>query len=312
MLSLSLLFGCNLTAFAQREEKDQIELPNDESRFFAVTHEAPMPAIEPTTLQSTNSVNTRSITARQQWVIDTKRILENAYGQTIKAVEEDENVIRFVYQTKTYPLSNQLMDEDAIEVTPFQLLSTEYAKPESAMAVANSSPKINKYYAWSNGYVRVASKNAQTLSSAFGVSMLLVANTPSTLGAIVSTVVSFFNLVIDQNKAVSAETHAKYDYQNKVGCAPTPGGYVSVVFVGTRAGFARRIADVHDIYGQPLDRTMPAKDGVPSYNPTNADGWDPKPHFNSDSWIMNEAVRRYQNGLGNYIDVFVHSTTPVP
>lgn len=251
--------------------------------------------------------NTLQFPQRAAWVQQTTAVLESAYGQEVLYVDEDADYIRFHYQTQDYNIGPQ-----EAELTPWQMLKTEYVKPESSLA-STYETKISYFYAWDTGFQNVDNKSAANMVSAASIAITLCGGLSNTLSTVISAVASYHGLVVDQTKSVQGYTQAKYYYQNKAGCVKTASGYLPVVYVGCRRGFVSRRAIFHRRdSGEPLDRVKPAPDGDNTYDPRNFDKQQDKTNFANNAWITSEAVRRYTNSLGTYTDVFKFTSTPIP
>ena len=300
-LSLSIILVALPLQGLASEHQESPHTPN----VLAVTTEPSMPTIPIT--RTGIAENTLNLPQRAAWVEQTTAILENAYGQEVLYVEEDADYIRFHFETEEYDI-----DPQEAELTPWQMLKTEYIKPESSLSNGYST-KISYFYAWDTSFKNVDNKSAANMISASSLIITLCGGLTSPLSTLITTVASAFNAAVENSKSVQGYTQAKYYYQNKAGCVQTSVGYIPVVYVGCRRGFvSRRAIFTHSGSGEPLDRTKPAPDADNTYDPRNFDKQQDKTNFANNSWITSEAVRRYTNNLGTYMDVFKFSSTPIP
>ncbi len=290
-------------------------IPTEQANFLnIVTHEKAMPILPSSYLKAESSTLKNS--TRAAWINSTKDILEKAYGQKIRSVEEDTNVIRFLYETTDVVIPDQVLDADDLSCTKPQLLMTEYAKPESQLAMqglasTNSiSTKINYYYDWSNGYYKMSSGVAKTLSEAYNVSMLIAAGVLSNLQAVVLTVATISGDSVMSSMPVSGETYVKYYYLNKISYGLSGTAWLPWVTVGSRRSFSRKTSVYYDAYGQPTSEFTEVN-GVPSNNPTNYQAIEKKAHFDDDTWITNQTIQLQTSGGTPYWDCYGVALTPL-
>jgi hypothetical protein len=284
-----------------------------------VTHESAMPILTNSigaSLYSYSSTNTLQTPSRAAWVAATSNELERAYGQKVLRVEEEVDVIRFIFETADCLPTGEYVNQDGIPCTPQQLLMTEYLKPESASTMIQTSPsralstKINYYYSWSS-YYPLQSKSATSLNAAYNVSILIASAIVSPLSSVVLGVANWIGQSISASQPVSARTEVKYYYQTKAGCVLVNGTWTSTVQVGCRKGFGYWVATFTNSYGEPI-RDKP-RDNQADYspNPSNQDTVEYKANFNNNTWIHNKAIECYNSGVP-YVDIYGIASKPIP
>ncbi len=276
------------------------------------------PAIPLLKSKSVLTSNTIQLPERKAWVATTTAELEKAYGQKILNVEETQDVIRFVYETRDYEPRAELVNEDGIPCTPQQLLMTEYTKPESNLAAklsSSASPralstKINYYYEWS-AYYNLQRKGAQSFNAAYNVAILIAGAVTKPLASVVISVATWLGDSVLNSQPVEAETKVKYYYQTKAGCVLANGVWTATVQVGCRKGFGHWWASYRNSYNEPIADWSAPHNANNSTNPSNQDSVEYKANFNNNTWILNKAIECYNSGVP-YVDIYGIASKPIP
>lgn len=291
---------------------------NNDTQIVKTTNEPLMPSDEEMAPFSLN--NNKS--AREIWVDEVVRINEEAYGQSIANVEEDDNYYIFNFEPNP-ELEDKVVIIGGEEYVNVQIDRILYVKPESSinrsfemspsaiipdLGGSGGTTKIVEYYGWSNGYQKYQGKSGN-----FGSILNLLIGYVPTKSVLVSWILSealgsIYNS-LTSSTYVTAESYNKYYYRNKAGCvySTTAKGWLPIAHVGERRSFGWSWGTYKNSSGEPILKKGTVKNANNSKNPTNQDSREKKPHYDDNTWIMNKA-KETQN-TGGYWDCFGIVTT---
>lgn len=236
---------------------------------------------------------------RSTWVEETSVILEDAYSQEIKSVNEDQDYIIFEFAPPEH-IARNVSYIDRVE----------YVKPESQLSTSSYSRKITYMYGWGDGYYPIQQESGtwdtvkNILISAAGFNNKIT---------IAQFILSFAPLYkpedLGPGDPIDATCTAQYYYQNKVGQIKNPetGTWEEQVYVGSQRTFYRTIVEREDEYGRwetiGFHEASDEEIGDPA-NPSGYDKIEFKAHFQDNSWILDQAETIFAAHLMPYIDVF--------
>lgn len=285
------------------------------------TNEGVMPSFDFTALGVAGeySINAeKNHRTRAVWLQNAINTNEVAYGQKVNSVSEDQDYIVLYFDYKTIKNSDKVFTEDNIEYTDIVVDKILYLKPESSLSseqtdtnslAATAIPtKIVEYYSWTNGYVKLATKNVY-FSDLLDILILLTPiDYTYTMNIVLWAAAGFISYLETYPELIKTETYNKYYYRNRCGQIQRAGYWTSVVYVGERRSFPWSWASFNDVYGQPILSKEPNPlNGIPSSNPTNFVSQEKKAHYNDDAWILNK-VLQYQY-IGGYYDAYGQAYT---
>ena len=292
ILVVTMLFAVSIPAYAVDANYEE-EINERDNMLF--TSESEMPRLSPFEIQSTGYLpSTMHVQSRISWINETKVILENAYSQEVKSINETTDFIVFSFKPPIHTIENVgYIDR------------VEYVKPESALA-STYDTKLTYMYGWLGGYYSLETQSGEwgtvkdLLISVAGLSNKL------TVYSFAISVLGIAANYFSGPEIVNAQNTAQYYVLNKIGQVrdPSTGLWGQYAYVGSRRAFYRTILEEEGSYGHYT--TLGFKETVPNSesNPTNGDKIELKSHFNDDNWIINKAVYIYQYGTHAYMDVY--------
>lgn len=303
LLSVACLFAIKVNPVMA--EEDELSISDDAMNL--ITYESPMPIIDDQLRANELSLNeTYKVSAREQWIEETKAINESVYNQEVDYIFEDSEYIHFVFKANDIEISNCELDPDNMQYTDFQVEEVAYLKPESATATmstnANSyQTKIITYWGWSDGYTIVDSKEGIYKSIA---NLLITYCGPEqkAISWILGEVLGAGFDAIDVTKSARGESRNKYYYRNKYGAVYDLNQWIPVAAVGEKRAFAWGWGTAKKSSGEPIPIVKNGKQADNTTNPTNYDYREKKAHYDDNAWIMSKAIETY--GYGGYWDCY--------
>lgn len=277
--------------------------------------EQPMPMMpDETSLQSyiAGKETSSASLARATWKENTANYLENFYSQDIVRVKENENYITFWFDGHDNTVNSLSLLEEEPQSVAGQIMKVEYLKPESSYSSSAMSTKIEYWWGWSDGLVRLDSSSSAgtAFNVASTVALTCLSGKTKTL---LSIVLSAFQLNTSEfisrygsTRPVKGETYANYYYQNKIAYAYVYGSWLPGCEIGSRRGFNGSLAGYKTNAGQwIMNKWNQPKVGSPENNPTNYDSIEKKKHFNDNQWMINQAIKYYTvNDTELYADIY--------
>lgn len=267
---------------------------------------------------------------RKEWLNQVVTYNEKYYNQNVEKVVEDNEKYVLYFEPKemndNYTINEKdLVGVEKIEIDDWGVYKIEYIKPESVNLKTdyqtNSSVtvggttydyKLTYYYAWSNGYYRIA-KTSWTSYLEIGASVLMAfTNVTNILVSVVidRALASAFS-AMDQGKPITAETYNKYFYMNKV-CSVKPSNsstWYPTCQIGLRDSFGWCWSTYQKSTGEPILAKQPNPKQANGTPPTNYDSMEKKPHYDDTNWMINKAIEKINQG--GYADVYATCTTKV-
>ena len=282
-----------------------------------VTTEEPMPLISMEE-KAFAGQSIKKITARKKWAASTAKYLSEQYGQRVLEIEEDAQVIRFIFAIDEYDVPDIEVDAK----NPYmhtQVFVTEYDKPETKLifaetldtqsGVENRAPAISTKRQflgdWMNGYKNFTKKSVNNYTAGLSV-MLLLFPEASITKSVAEIALGVWDIVYswaDKARPITDQLGYKAYYYNHVGYTYYNGLWAPWVQVGSIRYFKRNDIMWNDSAGQP-HWNLDVKNGSPSSLPTNYDAIKKKTYFDNSTWITNKAIEMHNNGGPGYVDIF--------
>lgn len=308
--------------------------PTDEYGFMATNEPAMPTALSAVGGAQTQNVGNSLAAQREIWLDQIVEYNENHYDQAVSTIVEDNEKYTLFFEPKqiddnqftTYDYALTGIEE--IDASKWGVSRIEYLKPEAislSMGSTNIRPnstivvngttydyKFTYYYAWSNGYYKIQSKNIASYLAAAAANLTL-SYTPDGLSKlatwIIGQAVGDMFSAFDQSLPVTAETHCKYYYENKV-CSVKPTGtsyWYPTCQIGRRLSFGWSWSTVRlKATGEPtlyIEQNPKDGNGTP---PTNYDSQAKKSNFDNNTWMINKAIETMTTG--GYANVFAICT----